>query len=721
MPADRRTPPDPPRPTRSRTTGSAASRARAPQGVHPRSDREPRPAAPRSGQPRPAQSRAGQSRTAQSRTAQSRTAQSRTSQSRTSQSRSAQPRPAQRRPAQGRPSARPGATAAGSTRLGSWLGLPEGGRRPPVRRRRTLRIPLGSSTRRLRIGLLVIAMAVSLCAGRLLQLQGFDSSAYAAASTEQLTRTLALLPARGEITDRNGVVLASTEPAVDITADPTLTSKNAQAIAAIIDRYVDQDPGQTVAALTKPNTRFAYVAKKVPAAVYTQIAQDLSTAGYYGVFRESDPIRTYPAGAVGAGIVGFVGGDNDGVAGFEYARNKQLAGVEGKESYESAPDGSKIPLGTSVVTPAQNGVSYQLSIDSELQWVAEQRLAAQVSKLKADYGFAITMDVRTGQILALANAPSYDASDPGASDPADRGNRAVQETYEPGSVEKILTSAALIDSGTANPDTKVVVPNRVASGGGLIKDVEDHGTVDYRMRGIVAHSSNIGMLLLTRQLPKATLVNYLSSFGLGQPTGIELPAEASGTVPPASMPDYSRDQIAFGQGLSVTGVQEAAAIAGIINGGIYHAPTVVASATSPDGTPADLNRPAPRRVVSAQTSAEVRGLMQAVVYGIKSRSSLSMDHYQTGGKTGTAQRADPKCGCYRGYVTSYVNFAPLNDPSILTYVVINNPRQGNPTGTGNAAPVANDIMQFALPRYGVEPDQKDFADQAAQYTLPLTW
>lgn len=565
-----------------------------------------------------------------------------------------------------------------------------------------------------------MAIAISLCAGRLLQLQGFDSSAYAAVSANELTRTLALLPARGQVTDRNGVVLAATEPAVDITADPTLTGSNAAKIAAVIDRYVDQNPAVTIAALTKPNTRFSYVAKKVPAASYLQITNELDQLNLYGVFRESDPIRTYPAGKVASGVIGFVGSDNQGLAGLEYARNAQLAGVEGTEKYESAPNGSKIPLGTSVVTPAKNGVSYQLSIDSELQWIAEQRLAAQVTKLHADSGFAITMNVRTGQILAMANAPTFDSADPGAAKAGDRGNRAVTDAYEPGSVEKILTSAALIDSGTATPDTRVVVPNRVVSGNGVIKDVNEHGTEHLRMRGVIAHSSNIGTLLLTRQLPKATLHKYLSSFGLGAPTGIELPGESAGILPPATMPDYTRDQISFGQGIGVTGVQEAAAISAIINGGVYHAPTVISSASNSDGTPAELNRPAPHRVVSAKTSEAVRGMMEAVVAGTSAHAPLALNHYQTGGKTGTAQKIDPKCGCYRGYVTSYVDFAPINDPSIMTYVVINNPIKGD-TGTGTAGPVVKDIMNYALPRYGVLPDQKSGTATAKAYDLPLTW
>ena len=238
-------------------------------------------------------------------------------------------------------------------------------------------------------------------------------------------------------------------------------------------------------------------------------------ADLHGIFRESDPIRTYPNGSVGASVVGFVGADGKGLAGLERTLNAQLAGVEGKETYESAPNGSKIPLGRSSITPARNGLSYQLTLDSEVQWVAERRLAEQVAKNRADSGFAIVLDVKTGQVIALANAPTYDSSRPQAARSADRGNRAISAPYEPGSVEKVLTSAALIDSGTANPSTRVVIPSRIASGGHSIKDFFSHGVLHYTMRGVIADSSNIGTALLTRQLDKQTLHDYLVSFGLG--------------------------------------------------------------------------------------------------------------------------------------------------------------------------------------------------------------
>lgn len=583
--------------------------------------------------------------------------------------------------------------------------------RPARRRRGPIRVPLADAPRRLHVVLVAVAIALSLCAGRLLQLQGFDSAAYAAISADQLTRTLPLLPARGDLTDRNGVVLASTQAAVAITADPTLTAPNADRIADVIQQRLAVDRPAVMAALTKPNTRFAYVKKKVPALTYSAIAAELARQKLPGIYREADPIRTYPGGEVGASVIGYVGSDGKGLGGLEYALNAQLAGTEGFEKYESAPNGSKIPLGDSRVTPARNGINYQTTLDSELQWVAERTLAAKVRSSRADSGFAIVLNVKTGEVLALANAPTLNSADPGAAKPADRGNRAVSAPYEPGSVQKILTSAAIIDSGAEvggqpiGPDTRVRIPRRLPSGPISIKDSFEHGELRYRMRGAVAYSSNIGVALLARQMPKAQLREYLVRFGLGAPTGIEIPGEAAGILPAADMPDYARDQVAFGQALSVTGIQEAAAIAGLVNGGVYHPPTVLKGATDSDGNAVALPVRQPRQIVSKRTSDQVRDLMQAVTDTPNGVRNLELDGYDSGGKTGTAQLANAKCDCYRGYVTSYVGVAPIDDPQLLSYVVVSNPRRGD-TGTSVASPVNQAILEFALPRYSVPPNTK---------------
>ena len=400
----------------------------------------------------------------------------------------------------------------------------------PRRRRPTVRIALAPSPHRLHIVLIAIAIGLSLCAGRLLQLQGFESSQYPA---DAMSRTLPLLPARGQIVDRNGTVLASTQPAVAVTADPTLTAPKAAEIAGVLSTHLQMPTTELMPLLTKTGTHFVYIKKKVPALTYTALANDLAEREIYGIFRENDPIRTYPNSTVGASVVGFVGADNTGLAGLEYSLNAQLAGVEGKQTFESAPNGSKIPLGNSSLTPARNGVSYQLSLDSEVQWAAQRRIAETVKQTDADSGFVVVMDVKTGQVLALAQAPSMDSARPQDAKAEDRGNRAISAPYEPGSVQKILTAAALLDSGTAKPTTRVEVPSRLHSEGGIsIKDHFYHKELRYNMRGIIANSSNIGTALLTRQLSKERLHNYLASFGLGSPTGIELPGEEGGSSRP---------------------------------------------------------------------------------------------------------------------------------------------------------------------------------------------
>ena len=374
-------------------------------------------------------------------------------------------------------------------------------------------------------------MALSLCAGRLLQLQGFDSSSYPA---DALLRTLPLLPARGQITDRNGLVLASTQPAVAVTADPTLVAGKAGEVANVLSAHLGMSTAELMPLLTKSGTHFVYIKKQVPALTYSALAADLSQRKIYGVFREPDPVRSYPNGAIGSSVVGFVGDDGHGLAGLELKFNTALAGVEGEQTFESAPNGSKIPLGANSVKPAKNGISYQLTLDLEVQWAAERRLAEAVRQTKADSGFAIVMDPKTGQILALANAPGFDPAQPQRSNPEDRGNRALSAPYEPGSVQKVLTAAALVDSGTATPETRVKIPARLATGGRFITDAFDHGEIRLNLRGVIALSSNIGTALLARQMTVQQLHDYLVSFGLGARTGIELPGESAGIVTPVA-------------------------------------------------------------------------------------------------------------------------------------------------------------------------------------------
>ena len=570
------------------------------------------------------------------------------------------------------------------------------GYRPPVR------IPLAHGPRRLRVVLLALAVIMSLCGGRLLQLQGFDPEAYASKAETRLTTTQKLFPKRGTITDRNGTVLAESEPGVTITADPKLTTPKADQIADVLVANLGGTVQDYLPALTKPDSRFAYVARKVPAATFDTLSQQMTSQKLNGLFRESDSNRNYPGSTLAAPVVGSVGVDGDGLNGFEYQMNSSLQGTMGEEAYESSPNGSKIPLGTQVVTPAADGVSYQLTLDSELQWFTERRLAARQAEVGAKHGMAVTIDIKTGAVLALASTPGYDAGNLGSADPDELRNHAIADAYEPGSVQKVLTFAAMIDSGAAADTTKVNVPPLLESGNGTIKDSSSHGWERLTGRGILAASSNIGTTLLARGMPKEELRSYLLSFGLGSKTGIELPGEATGSVPAATMPDYTRDQISFGQGISVTTIQEAAAIAGILNGGVYNAPTILQSATDADGNPVAIDRPEPRRIVKQSTSTTIASLMESVVGRGGTAGKFAMDGYRIGAKTGTAERIDSKCKCYHGYTTSFIAMAPAENPQILTYVVFDRPSSSQ-SGGGSAGPVSSDMLTFALSRFAIWP------------------
>ena len=629
-------------------------------------------------------------------------------------------------PSARRPSAGPPVPSARTHAAGTARSLPPTRSGSPRNRRRLSerRWPVGSPKGRLRAALVALGLVATLLAARAIVVQGLDSASNAAKAAALMSVSRTIVPNRGTITDRYGEVLASSQPAVTIVADPTQIATNGllarsmtlrdkqkasgapNAIADVLVQYLGGDHSAYVTMLTKPNTKYVVIAKKVQAYTYLQISDKLSALGYVGLYRETAAVRTYPNGTLASNVLGFVRDSDNGVGqvgagGLEYAYNAELAGTEGSEMYETSPNG-KIPTGQNVLVPAQDGVSYTLTLDAGLQYMVENRLAETVDQAKAVSGTAIVMNVKTGELLALANYPSFDSNSPGTALAANLGDRAITDAYEPGSVEKVLTMAALTDSGTITPDTKVVVPSDVMSGGMPIKDAFSHGTIHLTARGIVANSSNIGTVLLTRQMDKAKLVTYLESFGLGATTGLGLPGEATGSLPSTSLADNTRDQISFGQGLSVTAVQEAAAVAGIVNGGVYNSPTIIKSAVTTDGKAVPVPVSTSRRVISEASSQMVLDMMESVVASKVGVNRFPIEGYRTADKSGTAQRIDPTCKCYNGYVASFIGVAPVEDPSILVYVVVNQP-QGATEGSSVAAPAFKDIMRVALQRYGVLP------------------
>lgn len=604
-----------------------------------------------------------------------------------------------------------------------------------------MRLKLASSARRINVFIVLFAMAISVLVWRAVSIQGIDASANAQAAAEKLTQTRIIKAQRGELTDRNGVVLAQSQPAFSVIADPTSISTNGfnpdsmteeqkqkaaqapEAITNILISYLGGKKDDYLPKLTEltnedgtPN-RYVVIKRKVAADIYRQMAEKLEEGKWYGIYSVDDPVRYYPNGNLASSVIGYTNFEGEGALGLEGSLNKELAGTDGKQTFQRAAYGT-IPLGQNTIQHAHDGTDYQLTLDADLQLFTQQQLDKSVEKYEAIGGSAIVMASKTGEVLAMANTPSFDPNNPGESDPSHLANKAVSDVYEPGSVQKVLTAAALFDSGLVDPDTTVQVPSRIESGGGFITDSWSHGPQQMTARGIVAQSSNIGTVQLARLMDSQKLSGYLHSFGFGSPTGIEVSGEQPqmGIVPDGDMADYTHDQIAFGQGLSVSALQMTAALAAVSNGGVYHQPTLLKGAKDADGNKVEIARAEPRRVISEKASEQVLDVMEAEVASpeIFNSDKKKILGYRIGGKSGTAQKAGEGGGYDGTYIGSYGMVAPIEDPEFVVYVMVDRPRKGI-FGEAVAFPVTQNIMQYLLPRYGVLP-----LDQVPEYSRPLS-
>ncbi len=574
----------------------------------------------------------------------------------------------------------------------------------------------GSPQLRLRVGFLVIAMALSLFGARLVQLQGLDPNSYAEmAAAEGMVN--AVLPAsRGDILDRNGEPLADSVDGLMVIADPVLTAEKAPELAKFLYEHLHVDYVSTLAKLREQGSRYEYIARRVPSTKATEVVAAAKRQGFEGLTTERDPVRDYPAGDVGANLVGFIGTDEP-LAGLERTFNGQLAGTDGSAKYEVG-GGNRIPLGENAVTDPVNGQDLKTTIDLDLQWYAQRVLRQTVEDSRADSGFAVVMDSRTGELLAIADDPTYDANDPTASPKADLGSRAMQDVYEPGSVEKVLTLSSLMDLGLVTPRTEIVVPPELDREDRPIHDWFPHGTIHLTLAGVIAKSSNIGTVLAADHFKTGQLHDYLSKFGLGQTTDVGVRGETQGLLPARnSWTHQMQDRIAFGQSVSVNGVQMATAINTIANGGVRVSPSLIeGSATTDDGQQVGTDHTTRSRVVSEDAATKMAHMMERVVdpeVGVAPAAAIP--GYRVAGKTGTAQAVGAACGCYDGtFDVSFAGFAPADNPRFTVYVVVKNPRNGGGGGS-TAGPAFEKIMSYALRRYGIPPTG------TAPSRLPVEW
>lgn len=562
--------------------------------------------------------------------------------------------------------------------------------------------------RRLSVTLAVVTLVFGVFGLRLFQIQGIDSQAYAAMAVEAGTARSVVPAPRGEILDRNGEVLATSVAGTTITADPSMTSAEAPRIAKILVDELGEDELDyfaTVDLLRTAGSRYVVVAKDLPAERAQSAVGAVREQELTGVFSEEVTLRAYPGNRLAANLVGFVDGERKGVQGLERQYDDLLTGTDGEATYEVSPRGQRIPMADSTVKDMVPGTDVETTIDRDLQWYSDQRLADAVRSSGSEWGLAITVDVRTGQIVQLSQAPTFDPEDPRTIQDSTSVSRYLQTVYEPGSVMKPIIMAALADLGKVTPETQISVPGQMLIDGFRIADYWEHGRINLTAAGVIAKSSNLGTIIAAQQMDDDTMHDYMASFGFGSATGIALPGESQGILPPAAgWTRANHATISFGQGVSVTAVQMLSAIAAIANGGVLVEPTVVGGFVDGDGNRTPAPAPATRQVVSKEAASMATRMMEAVTDDDGTAPAAQIPGYRVAGKTGTAWRVNPQTGRYvRGQNTvSFVGFAPADAPRFATYVVLDRPYR-DAGGGSTAAPVFHDIMSMALERFGVPP------------------
>lgn len=541
---------------------------------------------------------------------------------------------------------------------------------------------------------------------RLYDVQVVHGAAYARQALAQRSNLVEVFARRGSILDRNGNVLVRSLPSESVYAVPRDLSDPDATVGKLQRIFGKLDPA-TVAQLHDKRSWFAWIARKVP----HDVVERVTALGLSGIAlkEEETGLRVDPAGRLAATVLGFVGTDENGLDGLEYSQDAVLRGRSGSVMLETDEFGRPIPFGRErVVTAADPGSTIQLTIDSYLQFVAERALAAQVASFHALDGTAIVMDPRTGEVLALANAPTFDPNKFWKYDDAHRRDRAVMDAYEPGSTYKLLTAAAALESHKVGLSTRFPAHDRLEVGGQTIHNAEDGfmaGTGGSETLGqIIEFSHNVGAAEVGISIGAKTFYAMERRAGFGEPTGIELPGENPGIVPPPR--EWSASSLAtmsFGQGVSVTPIAMARYYCAIANGGLLMQPHILRAVYDQQGKLVRTVTPhVVRRVFSRRTAEELRGFLRMVVLHGTGDPTAQIPGYSTAGKTGTAQMVVD--GEYRSgyYAASFIGMVPYERPRYLVYVKVERPI-GSYYGSVVAAPAFAEISRAAMLHAGILP------------------
>jgi cell division protein FtsI (penicillin-binding protein 3) len=546
---------------------------------------------------------------------------------------------------------------------------------------------------------------------RLVRVQGFEAGEHKDRGEQQRVRDENLAAPRGTIYDRDGVELAVSIDAVTVTANPS-ELKTPGALARLLAPRVGVPRSVLRERFTKEGSQFAYVARRLEASEAEEIRALVEERDIAGVYFQTEAKRIYPAADLASQVVGFVRDDDmEGLEGLEVKYNDVLAGVPGQQIVERDPYGNPIPQGETFIDPARPGADLITTIDREIEYAVEQILERALAETNAISGTVVVLDVASGEVLAMATAPSFDPNAFSEADPATFRNRAVADVYEPGSTLKVVTIAAALEEGVISSRTVMRVPGKLEIGDKEYTDVGHRETVRMSVAEIVAQSSNVGTILIQDLVGNERHHQYLSAFGLGQVASGDLPAEAAGRLEHHSdwCDTTCGPSTAIGYRVDVTPLQMATVFAAIANDGVWVEPHVVREIISSDGT-RERYEPTERPVISEATARTMRRLLRGVVES-GTGSLAAAPSYTVGGKTGTTEKFVPGEGYSEDdRIASFIGIAPIDDPRIVVAVVLDSPNGETEDGSDlrfggvSAAPVFAQVAEATLHRLGVPPD-----------------
>ena len=605
------------------------------------------------------------------------------------------------------PRRRPTPTRASSTRTVTRA-RPQARRRPVAPQPSFEHKSIGSRIKIIRI---VVLLVLILLTARLVELQVFRHDQYQQDANQQLRQTISIPAIRGGVYDRNGAVLAMSVPTKKIIADNFQISHPVEEAIALSPLL--GIPASTLEPMLKRHTGYVVLATHVDADKAATIAKNR----FPGITMVDTERRIVPNGTLGASVIGVTNAQGSGAAGLEYQYQKLLAGSAGSTTLLQTPFGVSLPQSNAIHTlAAVPGTGIELTLDQPLQYVTEQALAAQITATHSLSGTAIVMDTRTGQILSMANlvatgqpsgpvqiplASQTDSGIPGVAQA--QNNLALTQTYEPGSVFKLVPFSAAIDSGLINPTTPFGVPSQVKIAGATFHDAEEHGAQTMTAQQILAQSSNIGTYMIASKLGENRLLAQVQRLGFGQPTGLNFPGESSGLLMnTARWSDTDIASLPIGQVDSVTPMQLLDAYNSVANGGVFVNPQLVRATTSASGQLTPTPASSSRRVMSAESAATLNTMLQDVV-STGTGAKGAIPGYLIAGKTGTAQiPSTGQVGYVAGaYNATFIGFAPADHPVLSAVVVLQRPTYPDYFGGDTSAPVFAKIMSYALHRYGI--------------------